>query len=213
MVLISRFFRDRKITFRVHDLLVRRDDRVEGRRVGWTFGDAASMEGGAASIGHGAKQMSFDGKSQSRMSGHYLSGGPYDASIRVRATAAGMCVGTISDRDGAIGGDSAKMPECVNGSLKVVEESCAGNSAAVTKTATRHDRVRCSHDGCTNLAREGGVCIRHGAKVKNAATRGARNLLEKEVCAEGTGQGLKNAVTRGVPTLSSKEVRASSMGQ
>ena len=28
-------------------------------------------------------------------------------------------------------------------------------------------RKTCGHEGCTNYARKGGVCVRHGAKEKN----------------------------------------------
>ena len=33
----------------------------------------------------------------------------------------------------------------------------------------------CSHEGCTNHARKGGVCMRHGALVKTCSHEGCIN--------------------------------------
>ncbi|KAK1734877.1 hypothetical protein QTG54_014337 [Skeletonema marinoi] len=46
--------------------------------------------------------------------------------------------------------------------------------------------IRCNKEGCTNKAVKGGVCIRHGAKVKLCSIDGAQIELSKEVCAGGT---------------------------
>ena len=37
---------------------------------------------------------------------------------------------------------------------------------------------RCSSDGCTNQAQKGGVCIRHGAKVKQCSSDGCTNQAQ-----------------------------------
>jgi hypothetical protein len=42
---------------------------------------------------------------------------------------------------------------------------------------------RCSNEGCTNQAQKGGVCIRHGAKVKRCSSEGCmNNSLKGGVC-------------------------------
>jgi hypothetical protein len=41
------------------------------------------------------------------------------------------------------------------------------------------DVKRCSHEGCTNLARKGGVCVTHGAKVKRCSFDGCINKAVK----------------------------------
>jgi hypothetical protein len=33
-------------------------------------------------------------------------------------------------------------------------------------TKETKQRKRCSHEGCTNFAKKGGVCVTHGAMVK-----------------------------------------------
>ena len=38
---------------------------------------------------------------------------------------------------------------------------------------------RCSSDGCTNQAREGGVCIKHGSKLKRCSTDGCTNYARE----------------------------------
>ena len=38
---------------------------------------------------------------------------------------------------------------------------------------------KCSSEGCTNLAQQGGVCIRHGAKVKRCSSEGCTNKAQK----------------------------------
>ena len=41
----------------------------------------------------------------------------------------------------------------------------------------------CTHDGCANQARKGGVCIRHGAKPKTCSHEGcAKNALKGGGC-------------------------------
>jgi hypothetical protein len=38
---------------------------------------------------------------------------------------------------------------------------------------------RCSREGCSNLAQKGGVCIKHGAKVKLCSSEGCTNKVQK----------------------------------
>ena len=42
-------------------------------------------------------------------------------------------------------------------------------------------RRRCSHDGCTNYAKDEGVCIRHGAKLK-ACNKPTRKTCSRDGC-------------------------------
>eukprot|EP00986_Skeletonema_menzelii_P005517 scaffold2043_cov149-Skeletonema_menzelii.AAC.3 len=46
---------------------------------------------------------------------------------------------------------------------------CLFYNAKVTKKRKRRE---CSADGCTNNAQSGGVCSRHGAKVKRCCSEG-----------------------------------------
>ena len=42
---------------------------------------------------------------------------------------------------------------------------------------------RCSSEGCKNQAQKGGVCMRHGAKVKRCRVEGCTNLIQRRgVC-------------------------------
>jgi hypothetical protein len=48
------------------------------------------------------------------------------------------------------------------------------------KRATRLKyRYECSADGCTNQVQKGGVCIKHGAKVKRCSSEGCKNHAKK----------------------------------
>ena len=38
-------------------------------------------------------------------------------------------------------------------------------------------RKLCSHEGCTNVLKEGGVCVRHGAKVRRCKREGCNNIV------------------------------------
>jgi hypothetical protein len=40
-------------------------------------------------------------------------------------------------------------------------------------------RKRCRHEGCTNQAKNGGVCITHGANVKLCSFEGCPNHAQK----------------------------------
>jgi hypothetical protein len=40
-------------------------------------------------------------------------------------------------------------------------------------------KKRCSSEGCTNIAKKGGVCMKHGAKFKRCSSDGCRNIAQK----------------------------------
>ena len=40
-------------------------------------------------------------------------------------------------------------------------------------------RKKCSHEGCTKLARAGGVCVRHGSKLKQCSSEGCTHIVVK----------------------------------
>jgi hypothetical protein len=46
-------------------------------------------------------------------------------------------------------------------------------------TKKKYVRYECSADGCTNQVRSGGVCVRHGAKVKLCSSEGCPNRARK----------------------------------
>ena len=60
----------------------------------------------------------------------------------------------------------------------------------------------CSHEGCTNQAQKGGVCITHGAKKKIASTRGAPTKSKGEAFASRMAQ-KRNVAARGVQQANS----------
>ena len=51
-------------------------------------------------------------------------------------------------------------------------------------------------EGCTNFAQNGGVCVRHGAKVKVelCSSEECRTKPRKEECVRGMGQSATSAV-------------------
>ena len=48
-----------------------------------------------------------------------------------------------------------------------------------TQVARKKYRYECSADGCTNHVVNGGVCIRHGAKIKLCSSEGCTNVAQK----------------------------------
>ena len=52
---------------------------------------------------------------------------------------------------------------------------------AAKKTDWSKYKKKCSADGCTNLAKKGGVCVRHGAKVtmRRCSSEGCMNFVRK----------------------------------
>jgi hypothetical protein len=52
---------------------------------------------------------------------------------------------------------------------------------------------RCSSEGCTNHAKKGGVCIRHGAKFKRCSSEGCVNIAKKGgVCVNAKKEGINS---------------------
>ena len=47
------------------------------------------------------------------------------------------------------------------------------------RVAKKKYRYECSADGCKNIAQKGGVCIRHGAKIKRCSSKGCTNQAQK----------------------------------
>lgn len=74
----------------------------------------------------------------------------------------------------------------------------------------------CSAAGCTNQVVNGGVCRRHGAKVKlcsNAVMKGVQMVRLWEECALGMGQNRNDAALKDAPVKSSTEEYASKVKQ
>ena len=57
-------------------------------------------------------------------------------------------------------------------------EDDKGGKDAPKNVARKKYRYECSADGCTNYAQQGGVCKRHGAKVKRCSSEGCTNLAQ-----------------------------------
>ena len=51
--------------------------------------------------------------------------------------------------------------------------------AAEDTARKKHHRKICSADGCTKFVQSGGVCVRHGAKVKRCSHEGCANQAQK----------------------------------
>ena len=47
------------------------------------------------------------------------------------------------------------------------------------KKVTKQIRSKCSEEGCTNIAQIGGVCRRHGAKVKKCSYKDCTNIVQR----------------------------------
>jgi len=57
------------------------------------------------------------------------------------------------------------------------------NNAVNGGVCVRHGAKvkRCSREGCTNQVQKGGVCVRHGAKVKRCRSEGCTNQAQKPI--------------------------------
>jgi hypothetical protein len=64
-------------------------------------------------------------------------------------------------------------------SAKRKRESVEGEEKGVQTAAKKKYWYECSAEGCTNRAVKGGVCIRHGAKVKLCSSDGCTNQAKK----------------------------------
>ena len=69
----------------------------------------------------------------------------------------------------------------VNKYKKICSASGCTNVAVQGGVCSRHGaKVKlCSSEGCTNQAKRGGVCFRHGAKVKLCSREGSTNYAKK----------------------------------
>lgn len=68
---------------------------------------------------------------------------------------------------------------------------------------------RCSsHEGCTNIVQRGGVCVTHGAKVKQCSHKGCANQSNIVGLCWKHGGKKKCAATRGVPAYPARVVCA-----
>eukprot|EP00984_Skeletonema_dohrnii_P025513 scaffold14691_cov152-Skeletonema_dohrnii-CCMP3373.AAC.5 len=56
-----------------------------------------------------------------------------------------------------------------------VEEECAGSM----ERRKKYNRKMCAAEGCDNLSRGRGVCIRHGATIKLCSSEGCTNIAVK----------------------------------
>eukprot|EP00984_Skeletonema_dohrnii_P021026 scaffold10402_cov64-Skeletonema_dohrnii-CCMP3373.AAC.2 len=66
-----------------------------------------------------------------------------------------------------------------NGASKMRLDSSMKDGRPVEKVAKKRRKNECSANGCTNLSQIGGVCRRHGAKVKLCSSEGCTNKAHK----------------------------------
>ena len=72
-----------------------------------------------------------------------------------------------------------KQPSPPRKKRKQLGQGTGDNNAPKKK----HIRTKCSADGCTNVAKKGGVCVSHGAKRKTCSHEACTNIaLTGEVC-------------------------------
>jgi sulfur relay (sulfurtransferase) complex TusBCD TusD component (DsrE family) len=65
-------------------------------------------------------------------------------------------------------------------------------------------KTECKHEGCTNHAIKGGVCIRHGAKVKRCNSAGCTNQAKNRGVCMKHGVKVKLCSTEGCTNQSQK---------
>ena len=76
--------------------------------------------------------------------------------------------------------DGASMDRPARKRAASEKRQLARNSGkARVKADWKKYKYECSADGCTNLARKGGVCKKHGAKVKLCSSEGCTNIVIK----------------------------------
>eukprot|EP00984_Skeletonema_dohrnii_P035198 scaffold34669_cov139-Skeletonema_dohrnii-CCMP3373.AAC.1 len=71
-------------------------------------------------------------------------------------------------------------------------------------------------EGCTNQVRQGGVCIRHGARrklKKNAAGKDVLIKLKKEECVLGMGHRRRDAAVKDAQIMLSREEYVGGSGE
>jgi hypothetical protein len=117
-------------------------------------------------------------------------------------------------------GDDAEQEVSTNVARKKYRYECSAdgctNQSQKGGVCMRHGakvKVKlCSSEGCTNHVVNGGVCKKHGAKVKLCSNEGCTNKLRKEECALGMGQRSNDAAVKDAQIKSSKEECAGGMG-
>ena len=84
-------------------------------------------------------------------------------------------------RSSATQGNTATMdrPGMRSATKRRRQEPSEDNTKAGGKADWRKYAKICYADGCTNLAVKGGVCIKHGAKVKRCSSKGCTNQAQK----------------------------------
>ena len=87
--------------------------------------------------------------------------------------------------------------------LVLKEESCTPSRKQKKgeKYACGRERKLCSFEGCTNLARNDGVCIRHGAKVRRCKHDGCTNQVVRGGVCKRHGAKVKGCKHKGCNNL------------
>ena len=65
------------------------------------------------------------------------------------------------------------------------EEKPTSTKYRLNKTKTSFARL-CGHEGCSNQVVNGGVCMRHGAKVKRCSQEGCTSIVSRVECVKDT---------------------------
>ena len=98
--------------------------------------------------------------------------------VALRALAALESSDSSGDEGGAPGALSASPSR-----KKCVPTKRKKPSSLVGEGASAKRRKKCNHDECDNFAVQGGVCIRHGAKVKKCSHEGCtKNAQNRGLC-------------------------------
>jgi hypothetical protein len=118
--------------------------------------------------------------------GESIRGGPDDVTIAEVGTIASRQISDVTDsgdRRARIGaseaesrGDRGCEKKTVATKRKIPAEEGQGSGPP------RKQRQKCRHEACTNIVVQGGVCIKHGAKVKTRGTcrhDGCTNYVQK----------------------------------
>jgi len=108
------------------------------------------------------------------------------------------------------GEESLYIPQR-KGATKRKRESSLEEGRPKKEVTKKKYRYECSTDGCTTYAQKGGVCVRHGAKVKLCSSDGCTNRsLKGGVCFR-HGTNRKRCSSEGCTNISSREECARGM--
>ena len=87
---------------------------------------------------------------------------------------------TRDEADTTVIASSATTSPCNTLDRNTQKRLRAEHEHATDETARKnHHRKICSADGCTKCVQRGGVCFRHGAKVKRCSHEGCANQAQK----------------------------------